>query len=386
MTKKEKIIVGEDAIITIIHCAGDLAIKGGGDPEVMIKGDEDYEVVQKDNVLHLEANSDLKIGAPHFVSVEIQNNAGDCELKGIHGSVRLDQVMGNLKIRKSSGFNVQAVYGDLDGRKLDGDVAAAEVKGNASIFGASGGVTLDEVMGDVELRKIDGLINVKSAMGDISVVGPISAVGGKHHLTANGDVDLYLNEDDPITIMIDTPGEVRNRSKDKLNLTLLEGEDGDWVAEIGEDGPIMIIDAKGDVAIRSIKDDHRYYFDGDHFEVDLDFDLGELGQLGDKIGRMFESLGDRLSSKFGPEFSDEISSKIDRAINKAASKIEKVERKRVRIHHPFGHSAPRPPRPPKAPKAPNPDTSAQQLKILEMLEAGDISVEDATTLLKALEH
>ncbi len=384
MTKKETFTVGEDVIITVINCAGDLAIKGGDDPELSVKGDG-FTVVEKDQVIHLEANDDMKISTPSHASVEIEQNMGDCELKKIDGSIRLENVMGDLKIRQSNGFTVTAVYGNLTGRKLAGDVSVHEVKGDVSISGSNGGVTLDDVMGDVELRNIEGLLNVKSVVGDVKVIGPIAAVGGKHHLNANGDVDLYLPADAPVTIMIDTKGEVRNRSKDRLDANIIQGDDGDWVASIGEDGPIVIIDAKGDVALRSVDDDHHYYFDGDNFEVDVDFDLGELGQLGEKIGKMFESIGDRLSSKFGPEFSEEISGKIDKAINKATSKIEKAERARVRVH-PFASAAPRPPKAPKAPKPPTPDQGAQQLKILEMLEAGDISVEDATTLLKALER
>ncbi len=385
MSNKETFKVGEGVIITVTNCSGDLAIKGGDSSEVSIKGDG-VMFIEKENVVQLESIDDAKVSAPRFASVEIEHNAGDCQLKAIEGEIRIKDVMGDLKIRQSSGFSVAAVYGNLTGRKLDGDVTANEVKGDVSISSANGSVTLDDVMGEVELRNIEGVLNVKSVMGDVKVVGPIAAVGGKHHLNASGDIDLYLPADAPVTIMIDTPGEVRNRSKDRLDATILQGDDGDWVASIGEDGPIVIIDAKGDVALRSVEDDHHYYFDGDNFEVDVDFDLGELGQLGEKIGKMFESIGDRLSTKFGPEFSDEISGKIDKAINKATSKIEKAERKRVRIHHPFAPTPPKPPKAPKPPKSPTPDQGAQQLKILEMLEAGDISVEDATTLLKALER
>ncbi len=423
MTKK-MFETGEMQKISVLNCAGDLSITGFDEPKALLKG-EDFEVVDKGDVLHIESRGDLKIECPESAEIEIQSVAGNFQLKNVDGSVTISEVMGELSIKNSAAVTIDQVFGDVSikhldgpltvdqvmgnfsvrhiaglkagningdfsGRQIDGDVAVEQLCGDGTIYRVEGDLSIDDATGDLALKQIGRKLNLQSVTGDVTLRGPLTDEF-KHHMEVHGGLQLYWPVESALQLILEEVMEVTSDIPSEMGMTITKTQDGQTEATLGEAGPMILASVHGDVLISPLDPNHEFHFDGESFSVDLDMELGELGQIGDIVGRTLETISTSLNTKFGPKFAEEISAKVDRAISKATSKIEKAQAKRERGSRRYAHRPPTPPMPPapprpyQPPQPPQPDQGAQQLKILEMLEAGDISVEDAATLLKALE-
>lgn len=387
MNKKERIETGKITVVAIRYCAGDLVLKGWDEPAIMVKGD-DFELKEEDDMVHIESTSNAKIYLPHQATVSFSEVHGNASCRGIHGDLNFDSVKGNLTVKDAGPLHVGEVHGNIRITHVNGAAKIGSVMGGIGLRHVNGDVDIATIHGDSSLRHINGQVNIENCAGEVILRGPLPE--GKHHISTRGNLVVSWPQTDPVELMITTSGDIHSKfSKEQLVLENPEG--GVYTGAIGEGGPSLVLKANGDVLLKSVDYNRDYSVDGDNFSLDLDLDLSELEGLGEKISGFVNNITEQLDTRLGPKFADEISRKVERAFEKAASKMEKAQRRSMRYSYayqtpPTPPTPPRPPAPAAAPAPPQPDQSSEQLKILEMLERGDISVEDATTLLKALER
>lgn len=425
---KQKYELKEGQSLSIAKCAGSLTLRSWDNPYVSIKG-MDVSVEPIDDQLVISASSDIKVQVPAdiAISINIETVNGNCNIKGVSsrirfaeingnfsasrarsvtgeqvgGNVRLirlsegghiDQVNGHLLARQVTSLSAGEVHGGVDVKESQGKIYVDTVYSQLSLKGIDGEVQVDNVMGGADLRRVSGPIHLEQVNGDVELRGGLRQSEHKSVIHSAGNISLRWLAGEPVQLLVTSDGEIVNKLHDVSNFEMESGDQNSLAATIGDGGPTLVLSADGDVMLRTLSSEPREYsysYDNDENDFSVDLEI-EFDELGEKVSSQFEALGKKLEKGFGPDFAANISRKIEAALDQAAAKISRVQRRD------WG-TAPTPPKPPTPLAAASydgsthtqtkekPDTSAQQLKILEMLERGDISVEDANMLLKALE-
>jgi hypothetical protein len=404
-----------------IECSGHLTIRGGTDASVVARGD-DYTV---EGTL-IRGAGDLRLLVPHRCTLILTHVAGDLRLKGIQGDVTVQETAGDARLLSvSGGVTVGMVYGDLAVSQIGGavsadfvsgdvrathvagltlghmagDLSASHIAGALHVGQAGGDATVKQVTGSVTLAGVAGDCHVADVAGvvaidcgdDVRLSGPLTA--GKHVVTAASTITLLWPDAHPLTLTATAPT-VRNR----LPLTVVSESADSLHGTLGSDGPLLTLSAAERITLRSADGSGIPPWDG---QIEIDLDLDQLGQqLTTQIGEKMATF----SQKIGPELTGHVEQALRRAQSSIDKAIARMEQEMQRTGEPSARapkSPPTPPPPPSPPKAggaaarPNPatpppppapvvDSSAEQLKILKLLEDGVISVQEANDLLAAL--
>lgn len=143
---------------------------------------------------------------------------GECRLKTSTGQVRLEQT-GKLRLRTAHGHvTADTVVGDAEVYTGSGKVEIGEVRGGLSVKNSNGDTTIDTVTGDVRVRAANGAIRIeradagvdaKTSMGDIRLgsVARGSVVAG----SGMGELEIGIAEGTAAWLEVNTDfGHVRN--------------------------------------------------------------------------------------------------------------------------------------------------------------------------------
>lgn len=407
---------GETPAITIPHCGGDLVIRSWSETAVSLKGD--YEVEESEAGLSITSQSTLRLTVPDQSVLDIQQVAGDLIIKKISGDASVGEVSGDAIFSGAGLTKVQVVHGDVSAKKMSGplsldtvhgdmlvrraqDVKAGAVHGDCSIRYTAGDVQLGEIMGDVSLRavggdvsvghgrrdanmrQIGGQVSLGDVQGDIRIHGPLSE--GQHNFNADGDIVLRWPEESPLNLTA-AAAKINNR----LHWDTISEADGALTGQIGDGKTQVSLTAQGRISLKSAQliDDTWAPFPGEEFGFDFAFDMEGLGerimaQVNDHVARITADI----DTRFGPEFTAKFAQQAERAAAKAEKAAERALRRaehemrrweRRQHRRPRRPSAPSPPPKPKASKE-------EQIKILNMVEKGIISPDEANALLQAME-
>lgn len=412
----ERIELGKAASIIVPFCGGDLVVRSWSETAVSLKGD--FEIEEKEDVLYITSQSTLRLTIPDQCGLELQQVTGDLVIKKVtsdisfgevngdaifsgvglvkgqtvngdvsakklSGPIGLDTVHGDLLVRQAQDVKAGTVYGDASIRYVGGDVQLGEVMSDAGLRAVDGDVSVGNGRNDVNVRQIGGQVSLGDVQGDIRIHGPLGE--GQHNFNANGNIILRWPEEMPLNLTA-TGSKINNR----LNWDQLTEADGSLTGQIGEGKTALSLTALGRIFLNSTKivDEKWGSFSGEEFGIDFDFDMDGLGehimtQVNDHVARISADI----ETRFGPEFTEKFAQQAERAAAKAEKAAERALRraeqklrrleKREHRHRPRRQSPPPPPKP-KASKE-------EQLKILNMVENGIISPEEANTLLKAME-
>jgi hypothetical protein len=363
-------------------------------------------------------------------------------------SVSLKQIRGDFIARNING-TVELAHsdGDIVLRNISGDVAVGYCDRDVSLRNVAGQVQASDVQGDIRLRESlppgDHLLRAK---GDIIVRWPLTAA---LNLQASGrtiqnhlplvkwpigdtagmaisqepatpvEVDVDVDPDLGDTAITDALKEVEQlKAAEKETLKI---ELGDLDDKLEEEGPALkqehgrvylrgrlgdgdcnlALESEADIILRGMRRVSTEDEPADEFEMDYGFvsalesfgeqmaGLGETiaAEINTKFAERMTNLSSELENELGSKYADQIAQKTENAVEKAMRKTQEALK---RIQRQSVYATPPPPRPPQAPSAPqNPrqqeDKAEAQLKILEMLQNGIISPEEANTLLKALD-
>jgi hypothetical protein len=237
---------------------------------------------------------------------------------------------------------------------------------------------------DANLGNLGGLLNVKQCAGDIRLRGDL--IAGKHHLTAHGDIVIRWPAGSALSLQATAKSfsnrlplaEMEERADEESGRRMLSGRIGDGEA-------VLIADAGGRVVLKQTGEaDWEADFETGWSEaatgaaVDLS---GFADEISSEISARMAELSARMEERFGGDYAQRMAEKAARkaeqAVARAARHLERENRRSARWQGP-------PPPPPK-PRRQQP-SAEEQVKILSMLEKGIISVEEAETLLGALEN
>ncbi len=415
---------GKAAWVTIDNCAGNLLVKSWSDSRIGVQGEHTAE--QAEGMLTLSSKGSLIVWLPHGTSLAVNNVHGDTVVKGITGELQLETIAsdlvlktvgaggatvgtvhGNMAVRGVGGplhigavsgeltcrsvvggLRVDSVHGDLSARYAEGDVELGEVFGDIDLQTVNGDVQVAMAHGDVKLGNLGGLLNVKQCAGEILLRGDL--IAGKHHLTADGDVVIRWPAGSALSLQataatISTKlalDEMEERTDEESGRQVVSGKIGDGEA-------VLIVDTGGRVVLK----------EAGQSELDKDFetswmsdaigaavDLSALpehisSEIVSRMNELTARMEERFTGDYAQRMAEKAARKAERAVARAARQVAREQRRATHWH---GPPAPPPPPPPRQRR--QQPSAEEQVKILSMLEKGIISVEEAETLLSALEN
>lgn len=399
----------------LVQCRGDLRIRGWAEPAIVAKG-EAFEASEGDQGLFVDGSSDLDLLVPAAAEINLLQVRGDLFLKGVDGSVIINEVTGDATLRNLGQLEIVAVKGDLfcrdlggkltlnelsgdaalrntsdmELRAIGGDLAAANINGTVTLASANGDVSLRTVNGDVHvveaqrdvnLRNLGGVIKLERVQGDIRLRGGLCA--GKHTLTALGDIVVRWPMDAPLNLEA-----TASRIQRRMDLLDLVEEDAFLSGRVGNGECFLILKAKGRIILNDIPETEDSWSSVEEADFDFGFDLSGLGE---RIASEVTSRMNDWSAQFEREFGPEFASRMDTTAKEAAARAERAARraekaiKKVRWQTESGGRTPTMPARPSHKSKSRVATEQEQLKILRMVEKGIISPEEANTLLQAIE-
>lgn len=403
---------------------GDLQLKGWDRPEVQLRAEEESLVINQDeDIIRVSCKSDLAIRLPAGATVQVGQVNGDTRVKLLEDDLTVKQVSGNLVLRSVQNASIGQVNGELIARQVAGDLTVEIVNGNANIRESDGNCTFTQVNGNLDAQAISGSIaadvNGNCRMKLFQLRGETYKVhaDGNLYMDISSDVNAALKlTSDSSLIRIFLPGNAQTLHQSEYELVLGEGK---IAIDLSASGMISVSNA-----------DDRWEtpgaFDEDHEPfIGIPEDFGEriasqvesqieaqmemmTRQMNEQLARMtaaFDRYG--MTNDEADQLLDEARKNNEKVASQAEEKMrraqEKLERKMETINRRTqaqteaaerrAKAASRrgwrfewapPPRPPVAPG--KVDVSEEErLMILKMLEEKKISLDEASSLLEALE-
>lgn len=362
-------------------------------------------------------------------------NSQDITLQQIHGDFVARNVTGSVQVTHSDGdVGLRNVSGDVTVAYCDRDVNLRNVAGQAQISNVKGDIRLRDALppgehllqaqGDIIVRWPTGsAVNVQASGHTIQNHLPLVAWPTPTPKSADDDMQDMKGmkgaempevevEKVEITFSADEVEALKQEAQTEEAGPTLQEEHGRVYlrGRLGDGDCHLTLDSQADIILRPMSGQAT---DDDQFgEFGMDFGFlqvferfGEqMANLGETIAREVThhvnsnmgNLSQELENELGSKYAEQVATKAERAVERAMRKTEealkRIQRQSVYASPPPPPRAPQPPAKPAAPQAPTAEkaekteeTAAAQLKILEMLQNGQLGVEEANTLLKALE-
>lgn len=413
----------EDPLIELeVH--GDLSIKGRDELEVSVKtgSPEETRLEQLDESIRLFCPDDCKVVVPREARLRLTKIDGDAGIKAVEGEIEVIDLKGTLRLRSVGPMIVRHVDGNVEGKNFMDSLEIQSVRGNVVLRDVQGDFTAGEVEGNLVLDDLDGSVTAR-AKGNVTLrLDP--APGAEYEVVAEGNVTCSLPADASVKI------EVRRAGRVHVNLPgVHEGriQELPYALTLAEGDSSLTIEAGGQVMLNSQAPDWNFTPDfqvgeemgtgGEAFAeqinrqietqirnmeqqlnsqlANLNFSLGTAGFSQEQIERMQERV--REASE---RVSERVQDKLERAQERLERKMAHAQRNAERharaaeararaaaerAYH-REHRAWRGHVPPPEPETPHaPVSDEERMLILKMLQEKKITVEDAESLLSALE-
>jgi hypothetical protein len=359
------ISAGKTPSIKIEAIDGDLSVVGWDGEDILVKTDEDELTLQQNGeTVSFSCTDDVSLRIPRDASLSIERVGGDMALRGVLGSIKINEIDNDLSMRDVGNVSIETIKADFSLRGAKGNLAVKSVGGDVSIRDVEGNIALDSVADDLALRGARG--NVKVNVGEDVVVYLEPKVDGNYSITAGDDILLVLKPTANVTLSmngdeidVDWPG-IENQEDITERVLVL----GDGSAKIS-------LNAGGDIRVTN------------------DAEAGNSAEdFGNFAGMNFDWSG------FGERISRQVEQATARAAKRAEEAARRVERHAKRHAGRWGGNVkagrwnwemgpkgvPIPPAPPSEPVA-----EEERLAVLKMLAEKKITAEQAEQLLNALE-
>lgn len=418
------LIAESEDVLVEIEAHGDLSVKGHDDLEVSIRtGTPENTVLEKtETAITLVCPDDCKVVVPRAARLMLKKVNGDAGIKAVEGEITVQEVNGSLRLRSVGDMLIQTVNGNLEGKNIMGSIDIKTVTGNLLIRDVQGDFSAENVSGNLVLDDIDGCV-AASAKGNATLrLDP--APGAEYQVNALGNITCSLPADASVDIevrkagrvQVNFPGIQEGRGEVPFSLTLSDG-DAD-----------MTLEASGQVMINSQAPDLNFIPD-----IEVGEDIGSVGEaFAEQVARQIEiqmqNFGQQLNSQLAnmnitlgaagfnqeqidsfqkqahaasEKASEQVQQKLNQAQERLERKLEQAERKaerHARASEARAHSAAerfrhRDQRSPHGYSAGTGETEGyhdpisdeERLLILKMLQEKKISMDEAESLLSALE-
>ncbi len=380
--------VKEDTII-VIRTSADLYLSGGDQADVrLFSSEERVQISREDNLLRIENHSGLDLMVPHGSNIKIERVGGSAFLQDL-GMVEIDKVGGELALQRLGQVEIGKVGGSLTVRDVSGPFRVQRIGGELMARGLESLVTLEAVGGDADVQGVGEGEFILRAGGDAQIYLTRS-MGRLVSVRAGGDVALHL------------PPEVNARfevvaDSEEIHLNLNHQADPfDGTIEQRRH-EFIIGEGEARVELRG---------GGDCLISDEPAEPSSLNSEFERIETSWQNARENRArfgwpGHFDPGRSVAWADMIGRRAQEAARRAE------MRVGRHGGHgehgrhegwerffqgdfTPPVPPTPPTPPMSPQqtsrtPVSEQERMLVLQMLQDGKVSVEQAEALLRALE-
>jgi hypothetical protein len=366
--------VGRTPIIHVQVVGGDLRLTGreGTGLEAQASPRGELTAVSVGNRIEVSCRSACLIFLPAGAQVEAEMVGGDVRVIGLDGSLKLGTVGGDLSLRRVGSVSLERIGGDLVVHRASGELEAGWVGGDADVDQIGGAVRLQVVGGDLRVNRVQGALQAMVG-GDASLhLSP--PAGTTTTLRAGGDISCRLAEEASLRLTLRAGGDLRAAVAGEREHT----PDG-LVIRLGEAQAVAELTAGGDLWLRpeaGAGEAERESYLGEDFHAHVQ------AQVDAAMAEVEAGLEKLSAGAFGFD-SERVGGRVRRA-------MERAQRRAARARERAAARSGRPRRPadfdfgpfrPAKPAA----SEEERLSVLQMLEQGSISVEEAERLLQALE-
>jgi hypothetical protein len=375
--------------ININQVDGSLRIKGWDRSE--FRGDADYndtlDVKQKNDTIEVYCTSGCLLRVPMESTLKIGKVARELMIKSIEGEIEIGEVNQQTIIKNVSKTSIQNSFGNLNAKQIEGDLRVKTVRGDAIIRDVDGDLEINENNGNFNFRGLAK--NIKTNIKGNAMLRLEPEPEGNYEITATGNINCKVSPGTSAKVLVKSGSNaIRVKTPDYADTLDLE----EYSVELGEGESKITLNAQGRVDFIAYRVDDSL---SEEFEFELGEDFSNLAnEITQQVTEQIESQIDSLSSHLneitagvtiGTVTSERsrhkleakrrsLERKLRQAQNKADRKLRAVEA-RKRAHQHRSHRG----------KLSDPVTDEERKMILEMLQSQKISVEEAETLLAALE-
>jgi hypothetical protein len=363
MTEKEFLTGVSAPLVRVDRSDKNLTIEGWSEPRVLVESEADPKADLLDQGIVLAAEGDLRIRAPFNAKIEVVLARADLVVRDIKTAVVIRECGGDLILRHCESADLGTVRGDLRVRDVGGDLKAQIVSGDAKLRQVLGAVEL-EAGGDVRIEQPVSQARIRAG-GDASVA-LLPKPGTESRIYAKGDLRCYLPAGVSVVVDGKAGGDTFLRYPSSEKESQAPSKNYDFPVTLGKGEARLFLESDGDLWL------------GGWMDVDT---WGEWRELGRDMGQLGMEFG-MLAGEFGRWVERNMHEKFDEYDKRMRRKMEDSRFARDRRYSVW--EAPTPPRPASPPSAPAAGES-ERLSILDMLQKGKISVDEAERLLSALE-
>ena len=395
--------------------------------EVRVKtgSPNDITFEQTDEKIHINCPGDCKISVPRQARLRILRLNGNGTIKAVEGELEVQTVNGEFELRSTGPASIQLVRGNLEAKNILGSLEVKQVDGNLVIRDVQGDFVAGKVNGNLVLDDVDGSVNAHVNGNATLRLDP--APGEDYEVDANGNITCSLASDASAQLEV-------TRAGGRVIVALAGVADSrsstaPYSLTLGDGDARIVFSAGGNVFLNSQAPDWNGMP-----EMEFGADFGSsAGMFADQITRQIESqmhmLEQQLTSQLANlsvtlgsagmtseqieriqerarQAGERVSARAQEKINQAQERLEHKlaqvqrhaerqarvaeararaaqERAHHREHRAWRGMGPEPPTPPAPPQ--EPVREEERLVILRMLQDKKISLQEAESLLAALE-
>jgi hypothetical protein len=373
----------------IVKSSGDLFLQGQDQSVVRFQGSEErIHIHQSNDTLYIETRASLDLEVPKQAKVIVEKTGGSAFVRDVGGSLVVQKVGGDLSLLRIGELRIEKVGGGcmIDG--VSGALSIGKIGGDLTVRQAASSVTVENVGGNCDIQAAGGDIVEAHAGGDVTVY-LTEAVRERMILRAGGDMSMYLPSNISGSFSLNSGGE-----KILLDLTRQEGAQSQAIElrnfdfKLGEGGPRVEAQAGGDIRVSDAAvEPESISGDLERLENAWADARGRLGSPGWSVGFGVDrsSAWADMVSRRAQEAARRAEQRVQAASRRTEDQIRQAAEREMRRAERFGgFTGPIPPVPP-MPARPAPVSEKERLMVLQMLQEGKITVEQAEQLLAALE-
>lgn len=390
-----------------IEAGGDLTLKGHDENQVIIKaeGREDPEIESSPGDVSINHDGNMTIYVPHAATVEVHTVGRSATVKSISGSISIHDTGTDLTLRDVGPCEVHTIGRDLNAKRIHGDLTAHEIGQGAYVRDVDGKFEGGNIGSHLNLRDVSG--GVTADVGSHADIALAPVPWQTYDVTCGGNLTCRMAEDASATVVFDAGGGRIDVRTDEINQVF---RTNNTTIEVGGGGTQVKLSAGSNIEFRTRGSGGWEGFGAFSMEGDAENpDMDSLHEQIDSLTEQLDSYVDQMTSaaldrSLTPEKRKSIEERIRAAKERIRDRTRRAaERAKDRAKSrgirgdisinipglpPFNAKfnrpgAPQPPAPPAPPS--EPVNESERMMILQMLAEKKISLEEAESLLSALE-
>ena len=401
----------------VVELHGRLYVRGWENTEVRVRGDDESLSLKEEGdqiLVHCRASTDLRV--PNGAHITVKSAHGEATIKGISGSITNEQIGGSIALKDTGPAHIHFTGGDLNAANVQGDLIAEQVGRFANVKDIQGAFRADMIGSHLNLKRVEGDIQAK-ANGNANL-GLDLRPGQRCAIRANGVITCRIPTHFSGHVTIKSHGPITVRVGEERQTVL----GGSYEHTFGDGNATLELDANGPVSLVASAPSDRPVDEFD-FDFDIDADIGagvgdlpndlsrqiteqvvsQLDLLGHKLDASTEGLSAMLDSAgLSEEKADRIRKRTEEKMAKAQAKIQHAQERAARKIAQAQRKAARKARTSEGrtkwdfqrswsnrggaeKEKPDPVSDEERMMILNMVAEGKIGIEEAESLLAALE-